>query len=140
MQKGVKMNYFLYVCGLFALVSTTVQGEYLPGQGNHIFVDGKEYVPLSDEPMETPRPPSADKSPSEVCWYERVPLPPETNVNVGGAIVGGVIGGVLGHQIGGGSGKTAATITGAAIGTAIGGKPTESEPRYQLIRRCNTVR
>ncbi|WP_295064373.1 glycine zipper 2TM domain-containing protein [Sulfuricurvum sp.] len=133
------MKYFLYVCGLFALAGTTVQGEYLLGQGNHIFVDGKEYVPLSDEPMESVQSPS-DQTPSEVCWYERVPLPPETDVNVGGAIVGGVIGGVLGHQIGGGSGKTAATIAGAAIGTAIGAKPTESAPRYQLIRRCNTVR
>jgi len=137
------MKYLLGVCWVFTLATTTLNGEYLPGQGNHIFVDGKEYAPVESEPMDNPDQSSA-KLPQQECWYEQVPirstLSPENNINVGSAIVGGVIGGVIGHQIGGGRGKTAATITGAAIGTAIGAKPTESSPQYQLIQKCNTLR
>jgi uncharacterized protein YcfJ len=84
-------------------------------------------------------------SPQEQCWYEQVPIigvsQANNTPNVGGAIVGGIIGGIVGHQFGSGSGNTAATITGAAIGTALGAasENVPNEPKYQLIRKCNTI-
>ena len=110
-----------------------------------VIIDGVEYVPKTNG-TETYTIPKSSLQGMEECWYEKVPIygasQADNTPDVGGAIVGGIIGGVIGHQFGKASGNTAATITGAAIGTALGASSdnTPSEPQYQLIRKCHTIR
>lgn len=114
---------------------------------NSVFIDGQEYVPVqrnSSSAQQTTVP--YQNMQHEECWYEQVPIngtyQGENSSNTAGAIVGGVIGGVIGHQFGSGGGNAAATIGGAVLGTAIGANSgsRQTQPQYQLIRKCNIIR
>ncbi|MFA5214596.1 glycine zipper 2TM domain-containing protein [Sulfuricurvum sp.] len=114
---------------------------------NSVFIDGQEYVPVQRDtasPQQTAVPYQTMQH--EECWYEQVPINGTyqggNSPNTAGAIVGGVIGGVIGHQFGRGGGNAAATIGGAVLGTAIGANSgtRQTEPQYQLIRKCNIIR
>jgi len=77
------------------------------------------------------------------CWVERQAVAaPNSNANVGGAVLGAVVGGILGHQVGNGRGRDVATgvgaVAGALTGNNLGGN---SGPGYgtQDVQRCQNV-
>jgi uncharacterized protein YcfJ len=140
----MKHLFILILVGIY----TISYSDYLPGQGS-VFMNGQEYRPVQNDYVSVPSNTqnqiisAPTSSVQENCWYEQVPITNSTadeSPNVGGAIVGGIIGGVIGHQFGSGSGKAAATIGGAVLGTAMGATPQSTSPRYQTVRKCNTVR
>ena len=97
-----------------------------------------DYYPRYDEPVfqaDVTAVRAVYGPPEQRCWTEQRP---NTDRQVGGAILGGILGGVLGHQIGSGRGNDWATALGA-IGGAAGGATIAGRRYSQDVKRCENV-
>ncbi len=73
-----------------------------------------------------------DAHPARVSYEQ---ASPNSQHQIGGAILGGIAGGVIGHQIGRGSGRTAATALGVMIGAVAGDKIANRDNTISLDER-----